>query len=112
MSTELVEWIEAWTSGFLAHRNDPALDADPEQFMQAMVDSWEKSGGQRAKRIAEALESVPYREPAICNRCEAPKGAHCLGESCNQNCGGKVVLVPRVHASTLLSDQDLERLYA
>lgn len=32
------------------------------------------------------------REPEyICDRCGAPKGAHALGEGCNQNCGGHVI---------------------
>lgn len=33
----------------------------------------------------------PARDPAVCNRCGAPKGLQALGESCNQNCGGRVV---------------------
>jgi hypothetical protein len=28
---------------------------------------------------------------ATCNRCGAPKGLQAVGESCNNNCGGKVV---------------------
>lgn len=30
-------------------------------------------------------------EGVCCSRCSAPKGRHALGESCNQNCGGRVV---------------------
>lgn len=31
-------------------------------------------------------------EPAVCDRCGAPKGLHAVGEPCNQNCGGKVIV--------------------
>lgn len=31
---------------------------------------------------------------AICDKCKAPKGLHAVGESCNNNCGGKVIENP------------------
>ena len=34
-------------------------------------------------------------DPAVCNRCGAGKGLQAVGESCNQNCGGRVIPRPR-----------------
>lgn len=48
-----------------------------------------------AHRIAcKALSSVPDPSEAICDRCGAPKGLKAVGESCNNNCGGKVIANP------------------
>lgn len=41
------------------------------------------------------IMAIDTREPAyICSRCRAPKGRSALGESCNQNCGGRVIENP------------------
>jgi hypothetical protein len=58
-----------------------------------------------ARELFEGL-AILYGEPgedddgiriepeAICNRCHAPKGEQAIGESCNNNCGGRVVAAP------------------
>lgn len=44
----------------------------------------------RDKFITRVMDGI---QTAICDTCGAPKGIQVLGESCNNNCGGKVVLV-------------------
>jgi hypothetical protein len=42
-----------------------------------------------------AAASLPSGDgSAYCSKCRAPKGLHAVGESCNQNCGGRVVAAP------------------
>ena len=63
----------------------------------------------RAKAVLSAVspeasatpdEEAREREPeAICNKCKAPKGLQVVGESCNNNCGGKVIANPKASAS-------------
>ena len=48
-----------------------------------------------ASREPAGLAPDPATTPeAVCSVCDAPKGGHAVGELCNNNCGGRVVLAP------------------
>lgn len=57
-------------------------------------------GAINAESIIERIEALagtrgPAEPEAVCDRCGAPKGLQAVGESCNTNCGGRVVANPR-----------------
>lgn len=54
--------------------------ADVAEVTQALV------VGQLRPVTVEPIEPI-YE----CSKCRAPKGEHALGQSCNNNCGGRVV---------------------
>jgi hypothetical protein len=70
----------------------------------------------RAKELLHGSEVATPVPEAICNRCAAPKGLQAVGESCNNNCGGKVIVNPMaVHPqqetmATLTSEADREQM--
>jgi len=48
--------------------------------------------------------SASFVPAAICNKCGAPKGLQVVGESCNNNCGGSVVVNPQADGRNLEQD--------
>jgi hypothetical protein len=55
-----------------------------------------ESSGLRLRTLVEVRTEIRHaemrlHEAAVCNRCGAPKGMQVVGESCDQNCGGRVV---------------------
>lgn len=69
---------------------------------------------QQAADVLAALEAEGWsltdtREvEAICNRCRAPKGLHAVGQSCNNNCGGRVIANPATRPTD--DTREVERL--
>lgn len=56
------EWLEAWTSGFNAHRDSPDLTEDGFALLTAAQRAWENSGGEQAKRVFAAPVEVGERQ--------------------------------------------------
>lgn len=59
---------------------------DMAQTLKMHIHQAERANEARARLAAD----YPCQE-ARCNRCGASKGLHAVGESCNTNCGGRVV---------------------
>lgn len=50
----------------------------------------------------------PQPPEAICDTCGAPKGLQVVGESCNNNCGGTVIVNPRAEPPEPGEDDESE----